>query len=280
MINVILQEEVISSLIDFGLERTDALLYITLLQVGPATVNTISSKLGMDKGKVYRAIHKLQDSGFISSTFSNPTVCQAIKPEKALEDIIQRKEEQILVMQKTVRKIANSLMQFENPHNTVSQMPSLYVIQGRPNIYTRIAKLIEEATQIVYVITTARDLLRMNYTVIPEKMRICKRNSGQIRIVIDGENFDKGILKEVEGLEATEVRVGLLPSKSRIVISQGKRLLMSGSMSESMSLNEETDSTLYTNSHEIVDNMFSFCSHIWSMAKPLEIKSVIPQVNE
>jgi len=178
-------------------------------------------------------------------------------------------------MQKTVRKISTSLLQFENPHNNISQMPSFYVVQGRPNIYTRIAKLIEETTQVVYMVTTARDLLRMNYTAIPEKMRICKKNAGIIRIIIDSENFDNEVLKEVEALEVADLRVGPLPSKSRLVISQGKRLLMSGSMSESMSLNEGTDSTIYTNSREIVDNMYSFCTYLWGITKPLEMKSAM-----
>ncbi len=135
----------------------------------------------------------------------------------------------------------------------------------------------EETTQIAYIVTTARDLLRMNYTAIPEKMKICKKNSGRIRIVIDSENLDYGMLKEVEGLEVAEVRSVVLPSKSRVVISQGSRLLMSGFMSESMSLNEESDSILYTNSREIVDNMYSFCTYLWSTAKPLEIKQILSQ---
>jgi len=278
--SMISQEEIISALSDFDLERTDAILYITLLQTGSATVNTISTKMGIDKGKIYRSLHKLQNSGLVSSTFSNPTTCHAVEPEKALTIIIQRKEEKILIMQKAVKKITQSLMEFKNPHEHASQVPSFYVIQGRPNIYARIGKMVEESAKIVYVVTTVRDLLRMHYTAIPEKIKICKGNGGKIRIITD-EKDDYDLLSEVDGLEFTEIRSCKLPSKSRVIVTQDKRLMMSGSMNESMSLNDDTDSTLYTNSHEIVDNMYSFCTHLWSISKPLEIESLVQAgVNE
>jgi sugar-specific transcriptional regulator TrmB len=277
--DMISQEEIISALTDFDLERTDAILYITLLQTGSATVNTISTKLGIDKGKIYRSLHKLQNTGLVSSTFSNPTITNAVDPEKALSIIIQRKEEQILVMQKAIKKITQSLLEFKNPHEQASQVPSFYVIQGRPNIYARIGKIVEESAKTVYIVTTVRDLLRMHYTAIPEKIKISKGNGGKIRIITD-EADDFHLLSDVDGLELAELRSCKLPSKSRIIVTQDKRLMMSGSMNESMSLNDDADSTLYTNSHEIVDNMYSFCNHLWSISKPLEMNIVQSGVNE
>lgn len=270
-------EEIISVLIDFELERTDALLYIALLQTGASTVNTIATKLEIDKGKVYRSLHKLQALGLVSSTFSNPTICHAIDPEKALMMIIQNKEEKILCMQKSVKKIVEDIGKFKNPHETISQVPSFYIIQGRPNIYFRIGKLIEETIKTVYIVTTVRDLLRMNYTAIPDKIKICKNNHGEVRIITD-VGKDRELLTQVgglESLESLEVRLTALPSNSRIIVSQDGRLLMSGSMGESMSLNDETDSTLYTNSQEMVGNLLSFCTHLWDISKPLKFKSVL-----
>lgn len=269
-----ISDEIISALTEFELERTDALLYLTLLQTGASTVNTIATKLGIDKGKVYRSLHKLQDMGLVSATFSNPTICHAIDPGNALMMIIQNKEEKILSMQKSIRKIVKDISQFKNPHENISQVPSFYVIQGRPNIYSRIGKLIEETVKTLYIVTTVRDLLRMNYTAIPDKIKICKNNHGQVRIITDAGK-DTELLAQVDGLESAEVRLTALPSNSRIIVSQGSRLLMSGSMSESMSLNDETDSTLYTNSHEMVGNLFSFCTLLWDISKPLKFESIL-----
>ena len=46
---------------------------------------------------------------------------------------------------------------------------------------------------------------------------------------------------------------------------------MSGSIKETMDLNDETDSILYTNSSEMIDNMYSLCTHLWKKSKTLDI---------
>ena len=271
-----IEDEIIAALIDFDLERTDALVYIALLQTGSVTVNTISTKLGIDKGKTYRSLHKLQNTGLVSATFSNPTVCNAVEPEKALMSIIQRKEEQVLSMQKTLKKITKDLLQFKNPHEDVSQVPSFYVIQGRPNIYARVGNIIEESMKTVYIVTTVSDLIRMSYTAIPEKIKAAKKNKCQIKIITDITSDYKS-LEQIEEFGDVEVRLCPLPSKSRVVVSQDKRLLMSGAMNDSMSLNDEVDSTLYTNAREIIANMYSYCTHLWNVSKP--IKEVRTELN-
>lgn len=264
-------DDILEALSQFDLEKNDAMLYLCLLQTGPTNVNTVSTKLGIDKGKIYRSLHKLQNWGLVSCTFSNPTICTAIDPERALASIIQRKEEQILTMHKVLKKISDEVSKYKNPQADVLQMPSFYIIQGRANIYARIGKVIEESTETVYIITTAHDLIRMNYTAIPEKIRICNDNGGQVRIITDIRS-DINLLSKVDELGAAAVRLSILPSKSRVIVSEGKRLLMSGSMDESMSLNHETDSSLYTNSREIIDNMFSFSTHLWTLAEPQQIQ--------
>jgi hypothetical protein len=65
--------------------------------------------------------------------------------------------------------------------------------------------------------------------------------------------------------------VGKLPAKSRLVVEEGGQLIMSGSIKETMDLNDDNDSILYTNSQEMVNNMFSLCTHLWKKAKPVEV---------
>jgi sugar-specific transcriptional regulator TrmB len=261
------EEELISALADFELDTTDSLIYISLLQTGPATVNTVSTRLRIERGKIYRSIHKLQNLGIISSTFSNPTVCTAIKPQKALSDIIRKKEEQIIVMKKDIERLSKKIERFENPYPTVSQLPSFYIIQGRPNVYTRIGEIIENAPKIVYIVTTQTDLLRMNYTAIPDKIKMLKDKGIKVRIITD--TYSSKSISETDGYQDAEIRLCMLPSKSRIVVSADDRLAMSGAINDSMSLNDEVDSILYTNSPEFIKNMYSFCTHLWSLAKPI-----------
>jgi len=119
------------------------------------------------------------------------------------------------------------------------------------------------------MVTTSEDLLRMYHTAIPEKIKACCDNGGDVKIITNA--CDEKSMTIITGMGASEVRVGKLPSKSRMIVESKRQLIMSGSMKESMDLNDEMDSILYTNSTEMVDNMFSLCNHLWKKSKRAEL---------
>lgn len=262
------EEELITELSYFGLDKTDATMYLGLLRIGSLTVGKMSTKLEIDRGKAYRSLNKLRDMGLITTTFSNPTICESVPPADALTTVIQRKEDEIVTMQKLSRKIIKDLKELNRPQN-VSEASSISIIQGRSNIYSRTGKLIQDSSKIIYIITTAEDILRMYHTAIPEKIAMCKKNGGTVRVLTDTTN--ENLLPLISRLKATETRVGKLPSKSRVVVEEGGQLIMSGSIKETMDLNDDNDSILYTNSKEMINNMFSLCQHLWKKAKPVEV---------
>lgn len=262
-----IEEELLTELSYFGLDKTDSTMYLGLLRIGSLTVGKMSTKLDIDRGKAYRSLNKLRDMGLITTTFSNPTICEAVPPADALTTVIQRKEDEITTMQKLSNKIVKDLKDLNRPQH-VSEVSSISIIQGRSNIYSRVGKMIQESSKTIYIVTTAEDILRMYHTAIPEKIVLCKKNGGEVRVLTD--TAIDSVLPLISRLKATETRVGKLPSKSRLVVEEGGQLIMSGSIKETMDLNDDNDSILYTNSKEMINNMFSLCSHLWKKAKPIE----------
>ena len=261
------EEELITELSYFGLDKTDATMYLGLLRLGSLTVGKMSSKLDIDRGKAYRSLNKLRDMGLITTTFSNPTICESVSPAEALTTVIQKKEDEITTMQKLSRKIIQDLKDMNRPQQ-VSEVSSISIIQGRSNIYSRIGKLIQESSKTIYIVTTADDILRMYHTAIPEKIALCKKKGGTIRVLTD--TASENLLPLIGRLKASETRVGKLPSKSRVIVEEGGQLIMSGSIKETMDLNDDNDSILYTNSQEMINNMYSLCNHLWKKSKPIE----------
>ena len=261
------EENLTTELSYFGLDSTDSKMYLGLLRIGSLTVGKISTKLEIDRGKAYRSLNKLRDMGLITTTFSNPTICEAVAPADALTSVIQKREDEITTMQKLSRKIIKDLKDLKRPED-VSEISSISIIQGRSNIYSRIGKLIQESSKTIYIMTTAEDILRMYHTAIPEKIKLCKKNGGDVRVLTytDSDN----LLPLIDRLDASDTRIGKLPSKSRVIVEDAGQLIMSGSIKETMDLNEDTDSILYTNSAEMINNMYSLCQHLWKKAKPLK----------
>ena len=78
-------------------------------------------------------------------------------------------------------------------------------------------------------------------------------------------------MKVFEDFGATQIKIGKLPSKSRMIIESKNQMAMSGAMNESIDLNDDSDSIMYTNSFEMVENMFTLCSHLWKKSKLMHI---------
>jgi sugar-specific transcriptional regulator TrmB len=264
------EENLFATLKYFGLEGDDAKIYLGLLRTGDVTVGSLSAKLDVDRGKTYRALTKLENLGLIINTLSNPKICKAVNPEEALRGIIQKRKDEITTMEKLSSQIITSLEELKRPTPDSSMSASFSIIQGRSNIYTRIGKMVNEATNVVYLVSTVEDIMRMYHTAIPEKIKECRKNGGVIRIITEVEN--KQAIALIQKLGATETRIGKLPAKGRMVAEKDKQIVMSGSMKGTMDLNDDADSIVHTNSTEIVNNIFSLCEHLWKKSKPLEVE--------
>lgn len=261
-------EEIIKHLGLFGLEEIDSKVYMGLLQTGPVSVGNLSVKLDIDRGKTYRALNRLRNMGIVSTTFSNPTLCSAIPPVDALNVILDRKQDEMITMKNLSQKIVEDIDVIVK-QTDMQEISSFVIIQGRSNIYSRIGKLLQKATGVVYLVGPPEDFMRMYHTTIPEKIQMIKDNGTEVRILTEISSEKELVF--INRLEPSEVRLGKLPSKSRMIVEENRQLIMSGALNTSMDLNDENDSVMHTNSAEMVSNMFSLCTLLWAKSKPTEI---------
>jgi sugar-specific transcriptional regulator TrmB len=267
------KNDLIAMLEHFNLDEIDAMMYMGLLQTGPVSVGNLAAKLDIERGKAYRSLEKLRNIGLLTTTMSNPIICTAVEPQEALSNIIQRKEDEFVTMKKLAGKIVDDLNQITKRQIT-AETASVSVVQGRNNIYSRIGTLIQKSDSIIYMVTIQKDLLRMYHSSIPEKIKICKNNGGQVRIITDAIDADTSPI--ISKMGASEIRIGKLPSKSRIIVESKRRLIMSGGINETMDMNDDSDSVLDSNSVEMVENMYSLCEHLWNRSKPIEpLKKIV-----
>lgn len=264
-------QQIIESLAYFGFEDIDSKVYMGLLQTGPVSVGTLSSRLGIDRGKTYRSLSKLRNLGVVSTTFSNPTLCSAIEPIEALNTILERKQDEIITMKSLSEKISQDISEIVK-NCDVQEISSFLIIQGRSNIYSRIGKILQKASGTVYIVAPQEDLMRMYHTTIPERIQLIRENGVEVRILTEVTSEKE--LSFISRLNPSEIRLGKLPSKSRMIVEESKQLIMSGSLNGSMDLNDEGDSVMHTNSIEMVNNMYSLCTLLWNKSKVIEV--VVP----
>jgi len=253
------------------LDDLEVKVYLNLLRAGPITASALAKELGIDRARMYRIVNKLLSRNIISTTLSSPKLCIAVDPHDALKIALKKKEDEVNKIKKSAKVIIDKINN-EITTNQVNEVPTFRVVQGRENIYTDIAKLIENTTDVIYIVTTLDDVARMYHSTIPEKISICEKNGGKVRLLVDMNN--PKLARFVKRFNATETKIGKIPSKGRMVVQKDKQMIMSDSATSSQYSSADFDSSLCTNSVEMVDNIFTLCSHLWKSSKPLEIKDL------
>jgi sugar-specific transcriptional regulator TrmB len=247
------------------LEDLESKIYLSLLRTGPITASALAKDLNIDRARMYRTVDKLVDRNIISTTLSSPKLCIAVEPEKALKIALENKEEEI----RKIKKSGEAIVEKINSEITTNQgtnIPTLRIVQGKANIYSDIAQLIENCVDTIYIATTLEDISKMYHSIIPEKIKVCEKNGGKVLLLVEVD--DNEMLSFVKRFNATETRVCKLPSKGRIAVQKDKQMIMSDS-SQTAS-NSETDFSLSTNAKDMINNIDNLCRLLWKSAKPLE----------
>ncbi|MBI5860105.1 MAG: TrmB family transcriptional regulator [Nitrosarchaeum sp.] len=249
------------------LDELEAKVYLNLLRAGPITASALAKELDIDRARMYRTVDKLVSRNIISTTLSSPKLCIAADPHDALKIALRKKEDEV----NKIKNGGEAVIEKINNEITTKQgtnVPTFRVVQGRGNIYADIAQLIENSSDIVYISTTLEDISRMYHSAIPEKIMICEKRGGKVRLLVELD--DPKLISFVKRFNASETKICKLPSKGRMVVQKNKQMIMSDSAAASqMSTNSESDFSLCTNSSEMVSNIHSLCSLLWETAQPL-----------
>lgn len=248
------------------LDELESKIYLSLLRTGPITASALAKDLNIDRARMYRTVDKLVDRNIISTTLSSPKLCIAVEPEKALKIALERKEEELKKIKRSGEAIVDKINS-EIATNQGTNIPTLRIVQGRSNIYTDIAELIENCKDTVYIATTLQDISKMYHSIIPEKIKICEKNGGKVLLLVEVD--DEDMISFVQRFGATETRVCKLPSKGRIAVLKDKQMIMSDSSQASS--NSETDFSLSTNAKDMISNIDNLCRFMWKTAKPLDV---------
>jgi len=248
-------------------DELESKIYLNLLRTGPFTASGLAKDLNVDRATMYRTIDKLVDRNIISTSLSNPKLCTAVEPENAVKLGLEKKEEEIKKIKKSGKAIIEKITNIRYCPNQGTEIPTLRIVQGRTNIYSDIGQMIENCFETIFIATTLEDISKMYHSMIPEKIKICKKKGGKVMLLVEIDNFE--MISFVKRFNATETRVCKLPSKGRIAVEKDKQMIMSDSSQTDS--HHENDFSISTDAKDMVNNIDNLCKLLWKSAKPLEM---------
>jgi sugar-specific transcriptional regulator TrmB len=250
------------------LDELEVKIYLNLLRTGPITASALAKELDVDRARMYRTVDKLVSRNILSTTLSIPKLCIPVDPDEAIKLALRKKEDEVKKIKKSGQGIVQKIASEISITNGLN-VPTFRVVQGRPNIYSDIAQMIERSSDTIYIVTTVEDTSKMYHSTIPEKITISEKKGGKVNLLV-GIN-DLQLVPFVKRFNATETRVCKLPSKGRMIVQKDKQMIMSDSVAgNQLSSNSELDFSLCTNSTEMIDNLNRLCELLWQSSEPLE----------
>ncbi|MBI5377625.1 MAG: hypothetical protein HZA82_03275 [Thaumarchaeota archaeon] len=247
---------------NYGLDDEEIRVYLYLLSNGESTASGVSTKTDIQRSSVYNILMNLRNKGFVDSTLETPTKFVPIPPNLAIEGVIKKAENHLAFLKrKQTTLIKNLTAQYRQLENVTDRI-YFNIISGKAVVYTHILRMIEEAKDELFIVTTINDLAAMYFSQIPEA--IVNHPSLNVKVVTELENVSN--LSLIERLNVTDVRIIVLPSKGRM-ICHSQEAMMSGTQLDDPLYDSKKDSSFITNSPHYVSNTVYLCNELWARGK-------------
>lgn len=178
----------VSHLVELGLNRYEATIYITLVSDGISTAKNISEMTGIPYGKIYEIFSNLSKKGFVTILPTKPMKAKAIPPEEAMANVRRSLDSRYQQVEKMIVEELSPQYamsgKFNDPHAL------FWIIRGRSNINYKIDQLIKKASTNIHINTSVNGLKRS--VIFKESLTDARKKGIDIRIssVISKENAE------------------------------------------------------------------------------------------
>ncbi len=168
-------------LMELGLTRTQAILYLNLTLHGESDARLLAYWTSLPRTEIYRALSELQEKGFVDKEVASPLKFSAVPPSLCLHDVINHKYSQVREMEKTLK-------QFANEYNTKQGQEKandfkFTIIEGRYRIVSKIKQQHDSARSTVDIVSFLPRFLLISQECLSNYKKACKRGV-QYRIIL------------------------------------------------------------------------------------------------
>ena len=221
---MIVENEFLSKIKDFGLNSYEAKLWTALLSRGIATAGELSDISNVPRSRSYDVLESLERKGFIIMKLGKPIKYIAVPPEEVVDrvkkSIIEGADKQAKVLEKL--KKSEVLTELNLLHNNgldlVEPTDLTGAIKGRTNLYNHLATAVKNAEKSITILTTERGAAR-KLEVLKGAFQKAKQKGVKIRIGTPSST-DPAVVKElskyaqVKLVEGTSARFFVVDKKA------------------------------------------------------------------
>jgi len=201
-------EKIRNELINFGLTKSQAKVFIYLGKYGSKTASEIAKALQLPRTETYHLVNSLQNMGLVVAELSHPTQYTAMDMGKAIATLV--KQEQDRIDKLAYKEDSISEMWKEIPFFAVetdeSKSEKMQLLHGTGPITNKIKEMVNTSTDDFKIYGSVSDLLRMYHADVFDWI---DNSSTNFKMVVSPLNKTPEFLSEMDS-----EKIRAMPSNS------------------------------------------------------------------
>ena len=187
-------EETAKELAAFGLTKTQAKTYISLVALGVASASEIAALSKIRREEIYRIIPKLEKHGLAIRKLKAPREFSAVQPEKAIKLLTKNKlrtmKEEVEKLNQEQVNLVFKLKAIELPiHRNNCSTEAIPRQQSLENLFTKVINMAQRAKQQIDAVAPL-ETLKYAYLNCPKNLKERLRKTIKIRIITENHEPD------------------------------------------------------------------------------------------
>ena len=256
-------EKIKSELINFGLTKNQAKVFIYLGKYGSKTASEIAKALQLPRTETYHLVNSLQNMGVVLIELTHPTKYTAKEMSEAVSTLVKQEQERIGNL--ATKEESLSEMWKEIPYFAVetneSKSEKMQLLQGTGPIINKIKEMITHSSEDFRIYGSVTDLLRMYHSDVFDWIESAPTN---LKLVVTPLNKSPEFLSE---MDSDKIKVIPLNSENKCFIVNDKKEVLIF-MRNATHPSRQTFAW-WSNSETLVDMMCSLFDLSWEKGEML-----------
>jgi sugar-specific transcriptional regulator TrmB len=256
-------EKIRNELINFGLTKSQAKVFIYLGKYGSKTASEIAKALQLPRTETYHLVNSLQNMGLVVAELSHPTKYTAMDMKEAVSTLVKQEQERIDVLADKEESLSE--MWKEIPFFAVetdeSKSEKMQLLHGTGPIINKIKEMVNSSAEDFRIYGSVSDLLRMYHSDVFDWIENAPTD---LKIVASPVNKTPEFMSD---MESSKIRA--LPSESEnkcFIINDKKEVLIF--MRNATHPTRQTFAW-WSDSETLVDMMISLFELSWEKGESL-----------
>jgi len=256
-----------NALLDLGLSRNEAKVYLFLAKVGKSTASKVAEAVSLNRTEIYRVLKGLERKGLVSLVLEKPMKFVAVPFENAVSGLIEAEEMKLRMLEQRKDRLLEIWVSLPGAYMDSELREVFQILEGSNQIESKARELLE-STKYEFCVFISEDIIgRLYHSGFLDELERISKKGVDVRLIADNSPKIEFFIKEMKfkNVKYVLMDVGDLPF---FLISDEKEVLLMLRKNRSNFLGEVTKNSkavvLWTNYYALTRILYRLFMELWN----------------